>query len=99
MPLRMTRSSPLPSSRVNFSSFLLFFTASQALTLTARKSERLKVSKSTKSAKSGSISTLEKSMGSGFTSCAGAGSGFFSALGISSGFMVGNRISGFCKVL
>ena len=37
-------------------------TASHALTLTARKSERLKVSKSTISANSGSISTWEKSI-------------------------------------
>lgn len=43
----MVRSVPLPSSRVNFSSLSLFFTASQFLIFTARKSDLQKVSKST----------------------------------------------------
>ena len=50
---------PVPSSSVNFSSFFDFFTASQALTFTARKSDFEKVSKSTESSNSGSIFTFE----------------------------------------
>ena len=55
-----------PSSRVNCRSFLLFGTAKQSFTFTARKSDLLNVSKSTDSSNNGSISTLEKSMGSVF---------------------------------
>ena len=47
MPERICRSVPVPSSRVKRSSLLDFFTVSQALTLTARKSLLQKVSKST----------------------------------------------------
>ena len=47
---------PVPSSSVKRKSFLLFFTASQALTLTARKSDLQKVSKSTFSSTIGSNS-------------------------------------------
>ena len=88
---------PEPSSNTNFSSFLYFFTASQALTFTTRKSDLAKVSKSTKSVNSGSTFTLEKSMTSAATGAAtgAASSAFssaFSALGISVGFMVGIRI-------
>ena len=54
---------------VNFNSFLDLGTASQARTFTARKSDLLKVSKSTYSLNNGSISTLEKSI----FSAAGAG--------------------------
>jgi len=54
---------------VNCNSFLLFGTSTHSFTLTALKSDLLKVSKSTVSAKSGSISTLEKSIFStGFVS-------------------------------
>ena len=96
MPERITRSVPVPSSSVNFSSFFDFFTASHALTFTARKSDLLNVSKSTKSANSGSICTLEKSIFSSTAGAAGAASvGFGSAvsdfLSESSGFMVGIR--------
>ena len=48
---------------------MLFGTATHSLTLTALKSDLLKVSKSTKSVNSGSICTLEKSI---FSSTAGA---------------------------
>ena len=51
-----------------------FLTASQDLTLTARKSDFENVSKSTKSLNSGSISTLEKSMTSSFLGCLPAAS-------------------------
>ena len=90
MPERMVRAVPVPSSSVNFSSFFDFGTASQASTLTARKSDLEKVSKSTKSVNSGSISTLEKSIFSGAADavCAAA-SDFFSDLGASNGFIVG----------
>lgn len=56
------RSVPVPSSRTNFRSFLDFGTAEHSFTFTARKSDLLKVSKSTCSSKSGSIFTFEKSM-------------------------------------
>ena len=49
---------------MNCKSFLLLGTATQSLTLTALKSDLLKVSKSTVSANSGSISTLEKDFSS-----------------------------------
>ena len=51
------RSVPLPSSSVNFSSLSLFFTASQFLIFTARKSDFRNVSKSTSSCTKGSTST------------------------------------------
>ena len=57
MPDRICRSVPEPSSRVKHSSFLDFFTGSQALTLTTRKSDLQKVSKSTGSSVYGSSST------------------------------------------
>ncbi len=63
MPDRMVRSVPVPSSRVNCSSFFDFGTAMHSFTFTARKSDLLKVSKSTSSSKRGSMTTLEKSMG------------------------------------
>ena len=53
----------MPSSRVNCSSFFDFGTAMHSFTFTARKSDLLKVSKSTSSSKRGSMTTLEKSMG------------------------------------
>src|SRR5574344_2996303 len=61
----MVRFVPVPSSKVNCKSFLDFLTASQASTLTARKSLFEKVSKSTISSNIGSTLTLEKSMISG----------------------------------
>ena len=64
MPDRMVRSAPVPSSKVNCSSFFDFGTAMHSFTFTARKSDLLKVSKSTSSLKRGSMTTLEKSMGS-----------------------------------
>ena len=54
MPERICRSVPEPSSRVNFKSFLDFFTASQAFTFTTRKSDLQKVSKSTSSSQGSS---------------------------------------------
>ena len=57
----MVRSLPDPSSRTNFRSFLLFFTASHSFTFTTLKSDFAKVSKSTNSSNSGSIFTLERS--------------------------------------
>ena len=69
------RSVPVPSSSVNWSSFLLFLTASQALTFTARKSLLEKVSKSTAASNSGSISTLEKSITGLAVSAAGTAAG------------------------
>ena len=51
----MVLSVPVPSFKVNFRSFLDFGTASHARTFTAMKSLLEKVSKSTESAKSGSI--------------------------------------------
>ena len=98
MPLRITRSSPVPSSSVNFRSFFDFLTASQALTFTARKSLLEKVSKSTKSWNSGSICTLEKSIFSSAAGAAGAASaglasGVSGFLSESKGFIVGNRIT------
>ena len=68
---------PVPSSSVNFRSYFDFFTASHALTFTARKSDLENVSKSTKSANSGSICTLEKSI---FSSTAGAAGAVSSGL-------------------
>ena len=62
MPLSIVLSFPVPSSSVNLRSFFDLGTASQAFTFTALKSDLLKVSKSTKSVNSGSITTLEKSM-------------------------------------
>ena len=59
---------PEPSSSTNLSSFLLLGTAAHSLTLTTLKSDLLNVSKSTKSLKRGSISTLEKSTVSGASS-------------------------------
>ena len=56
MPERICRSAPVPSSRVKRSSLSLFFTASQAFTFTARKSDLQKVSKSTCSSSRGSVS-------------------------------------------
>ena len=56
MPERIWRSVPVPSSSVKRRSFSLFFTASQALTLTARKSDLQNVSKSTFSSTIGSNS-------------------------------------------
>ena len=56
------RSVPVPSSSVNCSNFFDLGTSTQSLTFTARKSDLLKVSKSTSSSNSGSIFTLEKSM-------------------------------------
>ena len=92
MPERIWRSVPVPSSSVKRRSFSLFFTASQALTFTARKSDLEKVSKSTRSVNSGSICTLEKSI---FSSTAGAvgavSAGFAGFLSVSSGFMVGTE--------
>ena len=64
MPDRMVRSAPVPSSKVNRSSFFDFGTAVHSFTFTARKSDLLKVSKSTSSSKRGSMTTSEKSMGS-----------------------------------
>ena len=55
-PERIGRSVPVPSSSVKRRSFSLFFTASQALTLTARKSDLQNVSKSTFSSTIGSNS-------------------------------------------
>ena len=93
MPLRIVRGSPVPSSSVNLSSFLDLGTASQASTFTARKSDLLKVSKSTNSLNSGSISTLEKSIGSGsaFAASAAASAGLAPASLPASliGFIVG----------
>ena len=63
----------VPSFSVNFRSFLLFGTASHASTFTTRKSDLLKVSKSTASSNSGSTFTLERSI---FT--AGSDSSFLS---------------------
>ena len=79
------RSSPVPSSRTNFRSLPDFFTASQLLIFTARKSLLEKVSKSTISSNSGSICTLEKSI----FSSAGFAAGFSAFLSESSGFIVG----------
>ena len=73
MPDKIVRFSPVPSSSVNFKSFLLFGTASQASTLTARKSLFEKVSKSTKSLNSGSISTPVKSIFSGSAGASATG--------------------------
>ena len=53
---------PVPSSRVNCKSFLLFGTATQFFTFTALKSDFENVSKSTLSSNSGSIFTFEKSI-------------------------------------
>ena len=92
----MTRSVPVPSSKTNFKSFLDFFTASQALTFTTRKSDLLKVSKSTNSWKSGSISTWEKSIfTAGASGSLGASAGFSALLASVSprGFMVGKRMT------
>ena len=50
MPERIWRSVPVPSSRVNRRSFLDFFTASQALTFTTRKSQAAKLSNGVSSA-------------------------------------------------
>ena len=58
----MVRSTPVPSSRVNCKSFFDFGTATHSFTFTARKSDLLKVSKSTSSLNNGSISTFEKSI-------------------------------------
>ena len=56
------RSVPVPSSKVNCNSFLDLGTATHSFTLTALKSDLLKVSKSTASSNRGSIFTLEKSI-------------------------------------
>ena len=56
MPERIWRSTPVPSSRMNFSRRSDFFTASQLLTFTTRKSDLQKVSKSTFSSAWGSSS-------------------------------------------
>ena len=56
MPERIWRSTPVPSSRVNLRSLSDFLTASQLLTLTTRKSDLQKVSKSTFSVSWGSSS-------------------------------------------
>ena len=62
IPLRIVRSVPVPSSSVNWSSFLDFLTATHSFTFTARKSDLLNVSKSTSPSNKGSTFTLEKSI-------------------------------------
>ena len=100
----MVRSVPVPSSRVNWRSFLDFLTASQAFTFTARKSDLEKVSKSTCSSNNGSTFTLEKSifsfgvknpllspavwLSAASAACAALFASFFAAPCV---FMVGNR--------
>ena len=76
----MVLSVPVPSSRVNCNNFFDFGTATHYLTFTARKSDFENVSKSTYSVKSGSIFTLEKSMGS---AAAGAPAALAAALHVS----------------
>ena len=99
MPLRITRSVPVPSSSTNFKSFLLLGTAVHSFTFTARKSDFEKVSKSTNSSNSGSISTFEKSMAcaaagaAGASSCCTGASWRCAGAAFSSGFMVGNKIT------
>ena len=78
---RICRSVPVPSSRVNFSSFSLFFTASQAFTFTTRKSDLQKVSKSTFSVSWGSTSTAGRAA---FRASASAASSSARALSMSS---------------
>ena len=86
---------PVPSSKTNLRSFLLFGTASHSFTFTALKSDFENVSKSTNSSNSGSIFTLEKSI---FSGSAFGVSGAFAASEFtpisfftpSKGFIVGN---------
>ena len=82
MPERICRSAPVPSSRVKRSSLSDFLTASQALTLTARKSLLLNVSKSTGSSARGSVSTA------GFS---GACAAFWSSSSAASSFAMSMR--------
>ena len=87
---------PVPSSKTNLRSFLLFGTASHSFTFTALKSDFENVSKSTNSSNSGSIFTLEKSI---FSGSAFGVSGAFAASEFtpisfftpSKGFIVGNN--------
>ena len=89
----MVRSTPVPSSRVNCKSFFDFGTATHSFTFTARKSDLLKVSKSTSSLNNGSISTFEKSIFStGFSETVLACATLFASfLAAPCDFIVGNR--------
>ena len=62
IPLKMVRSVPVPSSSVNWRSFLLFGTATQSFTFTALKSDLQNVSKSTSSVRKSSTFTPLKSI-------------------------------------